>query len=144
MDILEKIIKNLRDEGKLKSLIVYFADSSQIIQARKILDSFSVKYMEITNETKEKDRENIVNDLVKGNIDCILAMRILDEGVDIPEAEREIIISSTSNPRQYIQRAGRILRKSGKKSHAEIYDILVYAPLASVISAKNFIYECCN
>ncbi len=132
MDILEKIIKNLRDEGKLKSLIVYFADSSQIIQARKILDSFSVKYMEITNETKEKDRENIVNDLVKGNIDCILAMRILDEGVDIPEAEREIIISSTSNPRQYIQRAGRILRKSGQKSHAEIYDILVYAPLEKV------------
>jgi superfamily II DNA or RNA helicase len=49
----------------------------------------------------------------------------LDEGVDIPRAETEIFCSSTGNPRQFIQRRGRILRKHPAKNHAVIHDLVV-------------------
>ena len=53
-------------------------------------------------------------------------MKILDEGLDVPSAERAVFISSTTNPRQFIQRRGRVLRRYKGKRRAEIYDILVF------------------
>ena len=64
-------------------------------------------------------------------LDCITAVGCLDQGVDIPSVENAIIMASTGNPKQYIQRRGRILRKSKltNKQKAFIYDILVAPPL---------------
>ena len=53
-------------------------------------------------------------------------MKCLDEGVDVPSAETAIIMSSTSNPREHVQRRGRILRNSPGKEKAVIYDILIF------------------
>ena len=62
----------------------------------------------------------------------ILANRVLDEGMDVPEAKSCIILASTGNPTQFIQRRGRVLRQfddvyldGTRKTHADIYDILV-------------------
>jgi len=52
-------------------------------------------------------------------------MKCLDEGVDVPRAEIGIFASSTGNPRQFIQRRGRLLRKSPDKHFAYIYDMIV-------------------
>ena len=52
-------------------------------------------------------------------------MKCLDEGVDVPSAETAIIMASTSNPREYIQRRGRILRRHPDKDLAIIYDMIV-------------------
>ena len=53
-------------------------------------------------------------------------MKCLDEGFDIPRAETAIFCSSTGNPRQFIQRRGRILRKHSAKNHAVIHDLVVF------------------
>ena len=55
-------------------------------------------------------------------------MKCLDEGVDIPRAEHAIFCSSTGNPRQFIQRRGRVLRKSKGKEKATIWDLIVTPP----------------
>jgi superfamily II DNA or RNA helicase len=52
-------------------------------------------------------------------------MKCLDEGVDIPRAETAIFCSSTGNPRQFIQRRGRILRNHPEKKNAVIHDLVV-------------------
>ena len=52
-------------------------------------------------------------------------MKCLDEGIDIPRAETAIFCSSTGNPRQFIQRRGRILRKHPEKRFAYIHDLVV-------------------
>ncbi len=52
-------------------------------------------------------------------------MKAIDEGVDIPRAEVGIFASSTGNPRQFIQRRGRLLRKHPDKKNATIYDMIV-------------------
>ena len=49
-------------------------------------------------------------------------MKCLDEGVDVPRTEIAIFCSSTGNPRQYVQRRGRVLRLHDDKEKAIIYD----------------------
>ena len=55
----------------------------------------------------------------------LLAMKILDEGVDIPITKNAIFCSSTGNPRQFIQRRGRVLRRHKTKTYANIWDMVV-------------------
>ena len=57
-------------------------------------------------------------------------MKCLDEGVDIPRTEQAIFCSSTGNPRQFIQRRGRILRKHPGKKFAKIFDLVVIPRVA--------------
>jgi len=80
------------------------------------------------------NRERVLNQFSNGKIDVLLAMKILDEGVDIPVTKNAIFCASTGNPRQYIQRRGRVLRKSEGKNYANIYDIIV-APQESFIES---------
>ncbi len=72
-----------------------------------------------------KDRDEILTQFQSGSIDVIASMKCLDEGVDIPRAETAIFCSSTGNPRQFIQRRGRILRKHPAKRYATIHDLVV-------------------
>lgn len=55
---------------------------------------------------------------------AILAIKCLDEGVDIPATNKAIVMSSSTNYREYVQRRGRVLRTVDGKSHAEIWDLL--------------------
>jgi len=80
-----------------------------------------------TSDTPRDKRETCQDMLQDGRLQALIAMRCLDEGIDIPEARRGIILASTQNPRQFVQRRGRILRrdKRGGKTRAELYDFLV-------------------
>lgn len=55
----------------------------------------------------------------------LVAIRCLDEGVDLPAVDRALILASSSNPREFIQRRGRVLRRSPGKYFAVIHDALV-------------------
>ena len=59
-----------------------------------------------------------------GDLDVLVAMKCLDEGIDIPEARRGVILASTQNPRQFVQRRGRLLRIAPGKERAELVDVL--------------------
>ena len=54
----------------------------------------------------------------------LVAIRCLDEGVDVPAVRRAIITASSSNPREFIQRRGRILRRAPGKTSAVIEDLI--------------------
>ncbi|MDD2798770.1 MAG: DEAD/DEAH box helicase family protein [Bacteroidales bacterium] len=72
-----------------------------------------------------KDREPILKDFTNGSIDVLTSMKCLDEGVDVPRAELAIFCASTGNPRQFIQRRGRVLRTHKDKHTATIHDLIV-------------------
>ena len=57
-----------------------------------------------------------------------MAIRCLDEGVDIPAIQNAVILASSSNPRQFIQRRGRILRPHPGKHRATLFDTIVLPP----------------
>lgn len=78
-----------------------------------------------------EDAQLILNNFASGDIDVLLSMKCLDEGVDIPRAENAIFLSSTGNPRQFIQRRGRVIRHHKDKEKATIWDMIVLPPCDS-------------
>lgn len=74
------------------------------------------------------DAPNILDSFSRGDIQILLSMKCLDEGVDIPRAQYAIFIASTGNPRQFIQRRGRVLRTCAGKDKAYIWDLIVTPP----------------
>ncbi len=81
----------------------------------------------------EKYRDSILKDFASGKLQVLTSMKCLDEGVDVPRSELAIFCASTGNPRQFIQRRGRVLRQHPDKSMAEIHDLVV-APEVSANS----------
>ncbi len=71
------------------------------------------------------NREEILKNFEEGNIHVLTSMKCLDEGVDVPRSELAIFCASTGNPRQFIQRRGRVLRLHKDKIHATIHDLVV-------------------
>lgn len=83
------------------------------------------------------DAPNILQNFADGDIQILLSMKCLDEGVDIPRAEHAIFCSSTGNPRQFVQRRGRVLRKCKGKEKAKIWDLIVTPP--NILDESNSI-----
>ena len=65
----------------------------------------------ITGATNRNEREKLLNSLREGTLDVIAAPRVLDEGIDVPDANLGVVISASRTRRQMIQRMGRILRR---------------------------------
>jgi len=90
-------------------------------------------------ETSRTDRRNLLSRFSTGDdLRVLVAMRCLDEGVDIPDARVGYLLASSSNPRQFIQRRGRLLRPADGKERAEIVD---YVAVPAQNSPINFEVE---
>ncbi|MDJ0658574.1 MAG: DNA phosphorothioation system restriction enzyme [Crocosphaera sp.] len=81
-----------------------------------------------TAENTLKEREKIRQQFQKGDLQGLVSIRCLDEGIDIPEIQQAIILASSGNPHQFIQRRGRVLRPYPDKKQAIIYDMIVMPP----------------
>jgi DNA phosphorothioation system restriction enzyme len=81
-----------------------------------------------TAETYLDERDRLQQEFASGELQGLVAIRCLDEGVDIPATHRAFILASSTNPKQFIQRRGRVLRRAPGKDHAEIYDFIVTPP----------------
>jgi superfamily II DNA or RNA helicase len=77
-----------------------------------------------TARESQSERERLLDRFEAGDIDVLTSIRCLDEGVDVPATQTAYILASTSNPRQYVQRRGRILRTHPKKNYAVIHDFI--------------------
>lgn len=114
------------------------ADGMRQIQViSTILHQHGWKSSQFTANENKLQRENILKDFKEGIIDSLVAMKCLDEGVDIPACTTAFILSSSRKPRQFVQRRGRILRKSPGKEKAVIYDFFVTLPINSIESADQ-------
>ena len=81
-----------------------------------------------TAETPLEERETLRDQFETGDLQGLVAIRCLDEGVDIPAIQTAVILASSSNPRQFVQRRGRILRRHPNKNRAELFDMIVVPP----------------
>jgi superfamily II DNA or RNA helicase len=84
---------------------------------------------QFTAEEKPKERQQLLGDFAGGNLQALAAMKCLDEGVDVPSTRTAYFLASSSNPREFIQRRGRILRKSPGKEHSIIHDLIAVPPV---------------
>ncbi len=81
-----------------------------------------------TSTTSPIDREQLRIQFESGALQGLVAIRCLDEGIDIPAIKHAVILASSTNPRQFIQRRGRILRPDIGKDRATLYDMVVLPP----------------
>lgn len=86
------------------------------------------------NEYIQGTERKIIDDFTNGSIDILFAKQRLNEGIDIPAAKRAFFIASSTSEREFIQRRGRVLRKSSGKTKAEVFDFIV------IPSDKNYKY----
>lgn len=128
--ILKRILNQI---SELKHYLIY-CTPQQIDTVQDILNNYGVIQHRFTEkegkEPKEKyggisQRQYLLKKFSEGTYQALIAMKCLDEGVDIPPARMAIILANSGNPRQYIQRRGRVLRYSPGKKRAVIYDIIV-------------------
>ena len=94
-------------------------------KAKKILDSIGWETREFTAEVSQAERVSRIEDFKDKDINALIAIKVLDQGVNIPAIQTAIILASTRSKRQYIQRLGRVLRKSKGKKMSYIYDFIV-------------------
>ena len=106
----------IEDDNDSVHLIDVFTEAVKNIDRRTTIKQF----ISGTN-----DKEFILEQFASGEIDVLTSMKCLDEGVDVPRAELAIFCASTGNPRQFVQRRGRILRKHPEKQFAYIHDLVV-------------------
>ena len=81
-----------------------------------------------TARETRKARQQILERFAEGKIDGLVAIKCLDEGIDIPSCHTAYILASSRSDRQFIQRRGRILRKSDGKDFATIHDLVITLP----------------
>lgn len=103
----------------------------QVDAVSAILAECGWKTSQFTSRETKKERRAILDDFRIGTIDGVVAIRCLDEGVDVPGCHAAYLLASSRNPRQFIQRRGRVLRPAPGKECAEIHDFLVHIPKRS-------------
>lgn len=104
-------------------------NEKDIRQIKAVSDLLGNKLgMKVSRFTAEEDvqtRATIKEHFKSGNdLQAIVAIKCLDEGVNIPSIKTAFILASTTNPKEYIQRRGRVLRTAPGKEYAEIYDFV--------------------
>jgi len=107
----------------------------QIVAVSKILgNELGMKVTHFTSNESAQEREAIKRQFATRNpYQAIVAIKCLDEGVNIPSIKTAFILASTTNPKEYIQRRGRVLRLAKDKPYAVIYDFVTLAtPLENV------------
>lgn len=112
---------NACDEGTVYS-------QRQIEIVSQILHKKGWDVSRFTSRESRREREQILDAFKLGIIDAMVAIRCLDEGIDVPACNTAYILASSRDPRQFIQRRGRILRRSPGKKQAKIYDFVVVLP----------------
>ena len=133
----QKLAEILESHGNsLENAIIYCHDGKQLTNVGLILSERNINYEKISAAESMMEIRDSLARLKEKNYQCIVAMKCLDEGVDIPSAQLGIIMASTGNSLQYVQRRGRFLRKSDGKEYAVIYDVLVKPP--AVDSAHTY------
>lgn len=110
---------------KIESNVKYIDKVYEIVNNEEGI--ISAKF---TAEENPQQRRDILDLFGKKVIQALIAIRCLDEGVDIPQLETAIIMSSGTNPKEFIQRRGRILRKAAGKQYSYIYDFIVIPSLS--------------
>ena len=100
----------------------------QIEATSILLGNLGWKSSRLTSRENKRTRKELLEDFKIGNIDALVAIRCLDEGINIPGCHTAYLLASSRSPRQFIQRRGRILRRAPGKERATIHDFIVTLP----------------
>lgn len=127
MEVLDSLIKQYHSQR-----VIIFTENNDLVY--HISKNFLIPA--ITHQTKTVERKEILDRFRSGIYHLIVTSKVLNEGVDIPEANVAVILSGSASPREHLQRLGRILRKrSGKK--ALLYEVITKGTKETGVSYRR-------
>ncbi len=134
---LAALLGELNVKG-ISNTLIYCDGVEQLEEAQTILNNLGVVSHKFTQNEPMQLRESILKNFASGVYKALVAVKCLDEGVDVPATQTAIIVASTTNPREFIQRRGRVLRKDPNKTKATVYDFIVIPPTGGGGAASKF------
>lgn len=140
IDVLRRLMQDYKDDNHMlvycgattmhdvdyKEGKAHADDIRQIDLVADLLgNELGIRVSKFTSEEDAAERERIKADFDEGeHLQAVVAIRCLDEGVNIPSIKTAFILASSTNPKEYVQRRGRVLRLFKGKTHAVIYDFI--------------------
>lgn len=130
----QRVLEEFLDEHArdIKHCIIYCMDSEQMDGVSEALTRRSIVFRYFTGEEGTRpesdglsERQRILQSFESGATQVLVAMKCLDEGVDVQQAQLGLILASSTNPREFIQRRGRLLRRAIGKEKAFIHDVVL-------------------
>lgn len=145
---LEVLVDLIDRQSQVSHTLVYCSDGSIEFgsdTAERHVDATTARLRKecdlsverFTARESQAERETLLEAFGAGEIQVLTSIRCLDEGVDIPATRTAYILASTSNPRQYVQRRGRILRRHENKEYAVIHDFVTVPSISGLSSALS-------
>ena len=126
---LAKLAELLTDKADSLHHTLFYCAPGRIVPVLELLTDLGLRVAKFTAEESAAERQELLKMFASGHLQALVAMKCLDEGVDVPSTRTAYILASSSNPKEFIQRRGRILRQSSGKEHAEIHDLIAVPPI---------------
>ncbi len=137
------------DGKKVKDAIIFTSDF-QISEVLLMLSSKGIIAHRFTQEegtspeiryNGKSERQHLIEKFKDGTYQALVAIKCLDEGIDIPSASTAVLMASSTNPREYIQRIGRVIRQASGKTRAHIYDFILEPNLERIKNPEFIEFE---
>lgn len=144
-----KLKEILLSMSEIKDLII-FVSSEQIDKVMQLMYELRISAHSFTQEagtiisTKYDgltERQYIIKHFKEGHYKTLVAIKCLDEGIDIPSAQNAILMASSTNPREYVQRIGRVIRQTTDKTKANIWDITIRPSVEKIFDPDLIEFE---
>ena len=126
---LTKLAELLTDKTDSLHHTLFYCAPGRLTPVLELLTTLGLRVAKFTAKEPADERREMLKMFTSGHLQALVAMRCLDEGVDIPSTRTAYILASSSNPKEFIQRRGRILRQSPGKEHADIHDLIAVPPM---------------
>ncbi|HEX2408123.1 MAG TPA: DEAD/DEAH box helicase family protein [Nitrososphaeraceae archaeon] len=115
---INEIRKILGENKDIKTII--FTQHNKLVY--EISNDFLIPF--ITHKSSKEEREDVLTGFKDGRYKAIVTSKVLDEGIDVPDAQLGILVSGTGSSREFIQRLGRLLRPKNDNNEARLIEIV--------------------
>lgn len=117
-----------------------FDTPRQIEQVNQMLSAQGIISHQFTSaETAYRDADGWLEAFGRGDYQVLTAMKVLDEGIDIPQTDTAFLLASSAVEREWVQRRGRILRRAPGKTIAKLHDFIVVPPDAEPSARRSIL-----
>ncbi|MCA9718385.1 MAG: DEAD/DEAH box helicase [Myxococcales bacterium] len=127
IDALWSVLRRHRGDR----IIVFTEDNDTVYRLSRLLFMPA-----LTHQTRPAERKQLLEQFAAGELPVLLTSKVLNEGVDVPDANVGVILSGSGSVREHVQRLGRILRKRPDK-RAVLYEVLTEVAAESGISERR-------
>lgn len=125
---LKLLIQEILKQKDHRFTLIYCSNKNEITQVGQLLNQYQISSHRFDSDVSKGDRHKILKRFSSGEIEVLIAVKCLDEGVDVLATRVAYFLASTTNPREFVQRRGRVLRLSPGKFKAILYDFVVFPP----------------